>query len=256
MKRTVFAVLLTACFMLSGVSPSARAAEAVAVPAQPWSFDGLFGTFDRGALQRGYQVYAQVCKSCHAMSLIAYRNLTEIGFAPEQVAAIAAGFEVEDGPNDEGEMFTRPGRPADRFAAPFPNEQAARFANNGAYPVDQSLIIKARKDGANYVHALLTGYRDPAPEGVQLMDGMYYNDYFPGHQIAMAPPLVDGGVEYTDGTESTIDQMSRDVVTFLTWAAEPKLGERKRLGIKVMLFTLVLTAMLYALKRQIWSDVH
>lgn len=234
----------------------ARAADVPKPPAQHWSFDGLFGTFDQGALQRGYQVYREVCASCHGMNLIAFRNLSEIGLAPEQIGEIAAGYEVQDGPNDEGEMFLRPARASDRLPSPFPNEQAARFANGGAYPPDLSLITKARLDGPNYVYALMTGYQDPPPDGVTMMPGMSYNDYFPGHQIAMAPPLSDGRVEYADGTEATVAQMSRDVVTFLAWAAEPELEERKRLGIKAMLFLIVFTAMLYALKRKIWSDVH
>jgi ubiquinol-cytochrome c reductase cytochrome c1 subunit len=152
-------------------------------------------------------------------------------------------------------MFQRPAKAADRMPSPFANEQAARAANNGAYPPDLSLIIEAREGGADYMYALLTGYRDPAPEGVTMNPGMYYNEYFPGHQIAMPPPLMDDRVTYADGTQATLSQMSRDVATFLTWAAEPNLEQRKSLGIKVLLFLIVLTALLYALKRQIWSDV-
>ena len=169
---------------------------------------------------------------------------------------IADEYEVEDGPDDEGEMFMRPAKAADYFVPPFANEQAARASNNGALPPDLSLIVKARKDGANYLYGLLTGYEEEAPEGVEMMEGMYYNEYFPGHQIAMAPPLAEGSVDYADGTEATLDQEAHDVVTFLAWAAQPELEERKRLGVKVLLFLIVLTGMLYAVKRKIWSDVH
>jgi cytochrome c1 len=241
--------------LLLGLTP-AHAAEVLEPPAQDWGFQGLFGTFDRGGLQRGFQVYKEVCSSCHGMQFLAYRNLEAIGLTPEQIVTIAAQYEVEDGPNDEGEMFTRPALPADPFARPFPNEQAARFANGGAYPPDLSLITKARLGGPDYIYALMTGYEDPPPAGVTMMPGMNYNAWFPGHQIAMPPQLSDGRVDYADGTEATVSQMASDIVTFLSWAAEPELEERKRLGIKVMLFLIVLTAMLYALKRQVWADVH
>ena len=153
-------------------------------------------------------------------------------------------------------MFMRPARAADRVPSPFPNDQAARVANNGALPPDLSLIVEARKGGADYIHALLVGYRDPPPEGFQLSEGMYYNEFFPGHQIAMPPPLSDGLVTYTDGTEATLDQQSRDVTAFLAWATEPNLEDSKRMGVAVLLFVIVLTGLLYALKRQVWSDVH
>jgi ubiquinol-cytochrome c reductase cytochrome c1 subunit len=169
--------------------------------------------------------------------------------------ALAAEVEVTDGPNDQGEMFQRPGRPSDRFPSPFPNEQAARAANNGAAPPDLSLMVKARAGGADYIHALLTGYSDP-PQGVTLMEGMHYNKYFPGHQIAMPPPLNPDQVTYADGTKATVEQMAHDVSAFLAWAAEPELEARKRLGLKVVLFLLILTGLLYVAKRKIWSDVH
>jgi ubiquinol-cytochrome c reductase cytochrome c1 subunit len=152
-------------------------------------------------------------------------------------------------------MFERPGRPGDRFKSPFPNANAARAANNGALPPDLTLMVKARLGGADYLHALMTGYRD-APQGVELTEGMAYNAYFPGNQIAMPSPISADGVEYADGTKATVDQMSRDVTTFLAWAAEPEMEERKRMGVKVILFLLVLTGMLYALKRKIWADIH
>lgn len=250
-KKLLMAVALMAATWSGGV----MASEGPALPKEQWSFDGLFGTFDRAQVQRGFQVYREVCHSCHGLKFIAFRNLEALGFTPDQVAAIAGEFEVQDGPNDEGDMFMRSAKASDRIPSPFPNDQAARVANNGALPPDLSLIIKARKGGPDYVHALLTGYLDPAPEGFHLQDGMYYNEYFPGHQIGMPPPLSDDRVEYADGTQATLDQEARDVTTFLTWASEPNLEERKRLGITVMLFLIVLTAMLYALKRQIWSKV-
>ncbi len=248
---------------------AAQAAEAPVPPQRDWSFDGIFGTFDRASAQRGFQVYQQVCSACHGLSHLAFRNLAGIGFSEEAIKTIAAEYEIEDGPNDEGEMFFRPGRPSDHFPAPYPNEQAARFVNNGAYPPDQSLITKARVDGPNYVYALLNGYRDEPPqefleeyrqthdgEEFELMSGMYWNDYYPGHQISMAQPLYEDFVEYADGTPATVEQMSHDVVTFLHYAAEPKLEQRKSYGISAMLFMFVFTGMLYALKRKIWSDVH
>ncbi len=253
MRKLVIAILSAATLTVFTGSTMVAAAI-VKPPAQDWSFSGMFGTFDRGALQRGYQVYAGVCAGCHSVRLLAYRNLRAIGFTEDQVKEIAAEFEVSDGPNDEGEMFDRPARPSDRFVMPFPNEQAARAGNNGAMPPDLSLIVKARKGGANYLHALLTGYKDP-PAGVKVPEGMAYNIYFPGNQIAMPSPLAEDAVEYADKTKATVDRMSRDVTTFLAWAAEPELEERKRLGIKVMLFLIVLTGMLYAIKRRIWAKI-
>ncbi len=245
---------LSALLVLSPAAP-AFAAGAPKPPAQAWSFDGVFGSFDRAALRRGLIVYRQVCSACHSLNLVAYRHLAGIGLSGDEIKAVAESVEVTDGPNDQGEMFQRPGRPSDKFKAPFPNANAARAANNGAYPPDLSLMVKARKGGADYLHALLTGYKEP-PAGVQLMDGMSYNAYFPGHQIAMNAPLAEGSVEYADGTKATVDQLARDVAVFLAWTAEPELEDRKRLGLKVLLFLLVLTGMMFALKRMIWADVH
>jgi len=253
MRKLVLALLSTAA--LSAVAcTGASASTEIKAPETHWSFSGIFGTFDRGALQRGYQVYAGVCAGCHSLRLLSYRNLMAIGFTEDQVKKIAAAVQVKDGPNDQGEMFDRPGRPGDRFVKPFPNEEAARAGNNGALPPDLSLIVKARADGANYLHALLTGYKPP-PAGTKVPEGMQYNLYFPGNQIAMPPPLNEGAVEYADKTKATVDQMARDVTTFLAWAAEPELEKRKRTGIKVVLFLIVLTGMLYAVKRKIWADI-
>jgi len=244
------ALLALACGM-----GGAEAAEGAApLPHRNWSFEGIFGTFDRGALQRGFQVYRESCAACHSMKLLAYRNLRDIGFSEDQVKEIAASFQINDGPNDQGEMFERPGRPGDRFRSPFANDNAARAANNGAYPPDFSVISKSRLGGATYIYALLIGYKD-APAGMQMQQGMNYNAYFPGHQIAMPPPLQPGAVSYADGTEATLERMSADVATFLAWASEPELESRKRMGVKVLLFLFVLTGMLYAVKRKVWAGV-
>lgn len=245
-----------AAALAAGLGSAAPAAEGVKAPSQSWSFDGLFGTFDRAALQRGFQVYKEVCAACHSMSLLRYRDLSGLGYNEDEIKAIAAEYKTMDGPNDQGEMFERNARPADRFRKPFANENAARAANNGAYPVDLSLVVEARKDGANYVAALLAGYKDPPPAGVTLMEGMHYNEYFPGHQIAMAAPLSDDRVTYGDGTKATVAQMSKDVVTFLAWAAEPNMEHRKALGVKVILFLIILSGLLYAVKRKVWADLH
>jgi ubiquinol-cytochrome c reductase cytochrome c1 subunit len=241
---------------LTAASPAAHAAgEAVAIPSGHFSFEGIFGSFDRAAAQRGFQVYKEICSSCHAMKQLFYRNLGELGLSDAEVRAIATTVTVSDGPNDEGAMFERPGRPSDRFHTPFPNEQAARAANNGAYPPDLSVIVKAREGGADYVHALLTGYADP-PSGVTVMDGMHFNQYFPGHQIAMAPPLNEGQVEFHDGTKATVEQMAHDVATFLAWAAEPEMESRKQMGVKIILFLTILGGLAYAVKRKVWSRLH
>ena len=232
------------------------ASEAPKPPSHGWSFGGLFGSFDRAALKRGYQVWAEVCQSCHSLRLVAFRNLQDIGFGPDEVREIAAEFEVEAGPNDEGDMFMRPALPHDRFQPPFANDQAARYANDGALPPDLSVITKARKRGADYLYALLVGYREEPPAGVELAEGMYFNEFFPGHQIAMPPPLMEESVEYEVGTKATVEQMAEDVTTFLAWASEPEMETRKTMGIWVILFLVVFTAMLYALKRRIWSDLH
>lgn len=248
---------LGAALLAAVIGVGALAAEGgAALPHKSWSFDGIFGTFDRGALQRGFQVYRESCAACHSMKLVAYRNLRDIGFTEDQVKEIAASFQINDGPNDQGEMFERPGRPGDRFKSPFANDNAARAANSGALPPDFSLLSKARLDGPSYVYGILTGYKDPPTEMKDKMsEGMNYNVYFPGHQIAMPPPLQPGAMSYADGTEATLEQMSSDIATFLAWASEPELETRKRMGVKVLLFLIVLTGMLYAVKRKVWTPV-
>jgi cytochrome c1 len=248
---------------------SARAQEEVPeAPHQNWSFAGIFGTFDRGALQRGFQVYNQVCSNCHSMNLLHYRDLGPqgpgggIGFSEAEVKAIAAQKQVEDGPNDQGEMFRRPGKASDAFVAPFANVEAAKAAL-GAAPPDLSDIVKARgrgleylwgEGGPDYVYAILNGFTKP-PAGFKLAPGKYYDEYFPSHQISMPPPLADGTVTYEDGTKATLPQEAHDVVTFLSWAAEPYMEERKRAGAKVIIFLLVMTGVFYGAKRKVWKNV-
>ena len=252
MKRTFGAIV--AAFVLIGSNPAPAAEEAAAPPSMKWTFDGLFGSFDRAALRRGFQVYTEVCAACHSLRLVHYRNLSAIGFTEDQVKEIAAEVEVIDGPDAEGEMFDRPARPSDRFVSPFPNDNAARAANNGALPPDLSLVTKSRIGGPDYIYGLMIGYKDE-PEGMEMAEGMAYNMFFPGHQIAMPAPLSEEQVEYADGTEATVPQMAKDVTNFLVWAAEPELEERKRMGVKVVLFLLLLTGMLFAVKRAVWSNV-
>ena len=196
-----------------------------------WSFEGVFGTFDRASLQRGYQVYQEVCSGCHSVQYLSYRNLSEKGgpeFSLDEAKAIAAQFEVTDGPNEEGEMFKRSGRLSDKFVSPFPNAKAAAASNGGAYPPDMSVLAKARKGGANYIYSLLMGYEE-APTGYELDDGVYYNKYMPGNRIMMAEPISDGAVDYSDGTEETKEQIAKDVTAFLVWAADPHLESRHRM---------------------------
>jgi ubiquinol-cytochrome c reductase cytochrome c1 subunit len=250
LKAAVLAGL--ACAALPAL---AQEAESPLPARQSWSFSGPFGKFDTAQLQRGYQVYREVCSNCHSMNLLSYRNLRDIGLTEEQVRAVAADVQVPDGPNDEGQMFERPGRPSDRFRRPFANAAAARAANNGALPPDLSVIAKAREGGPRYLHALLTGYADP-PAGFVLGEGMHYNRYFPGHQIAMAPPLNPDQVEFADHTPATVDQMARDVALFLHWTAEPELEQRRQMGIKIVLFLGVLGVLVYGVKRRIWADLH
>jgi cytochrome c1 len=228
------------------------------IEAQDWSFAPPFGSYDQAQLQRGYRVYKEVCANCHSMRLLSYRNLGDPGgphFSEAAVETLASQVQVTDGPDDKGEMFQRPGRPSDRFRSPYPNEQAARVANRGALPPDLSVIAKAREGGADYLYALLTGYEE-APAGVEMAKGMQYNEAFPGHQIAMPNPLVDGVVPYTDGTKPTVDNYAKDVSAFLMWAAEPKLEERHKLGARVMIFLIVFAVIMYLSKRAVWSRLH
>ncbi|WP_265517016.1 cytochrome c1 [Nitratireductor luteus] len=240
---------------------------------QDWSFEGPFGTYDIGQLQRGFKVYREVCSSCHSLDLVAFRNLEDLGYSEEQVRAIAAEYEVEDGPDEAGDMFMRTATPSDYFPAPFANPQQAAASNNGAVPPDFSLIAKARavergfptfvfdiftqyaEGGVDYIYALLTGY-DEDPHGHEVPEGTYYNPYFiSAASLAMAPPLSDGMVTYDDGAPETVDQYARDVSAFLMWAAEPHMVERKATGFTVMVFLLLFGGLVYLTKRKIWADV-
>jgi len=255
MKAKILTAAAAVVLSLGLAGPVHAAGEAIEIPHIDWSFDGPFGTFDRAAAQRGLQVYQEACSICHGLDLVAYRHLADIGYDEEQIEAIAAQRQVVDGPDENGEMFERDALPSDFFVPPYPNENAAKAANSGALPPDLSLIVKSRPGGADYVRALLTGYEEP-PADFEGSASTYYNAYFPGHQIAMPQPLYEDGVTYADGTEATIEQMAYDVTTFMAWAAEPELEARKRLGVKVILFLLVLTGLLYAYKKKVWSDLH
>jgi ubiquinol-cytochrome c reductase cytochrome c1 subunit len=252
---TAAVAALFATALITAFSERSEAAEGITIAKQEWSFSGPFGSFDPAARQRGLQVYREVCSGCHALKYIAFRNLVDLGYSVDEVKALAAEYTIEDGPDDEGEMFERAGTPSDYFPSPFPNDKAAAAANGGAAPPDLTLMTKARFNGPDYLFALMNGYTDP-PADFDLIEGLNYNAYFPGHQIAMAAPLSEDAVEYTDGTPATVDQMSRDVTTFLMWAAEPNLEARREMGIKVMMFLLILCVLLYAVKRKVWADIH
>ena len=254
MKKIIIKITFSFLFLTS----YGFAAE-IHEPLHPdWSFEGPFGIYERASLQRGYQVYTEVCSGCHSMDLLSYRNLIEEGgpeFSKEQAKAMAAMFEVEDGPNEDGEMYMRPAILSDYFVSPWENKQQARVANGGAYPPDLSVIVKAREGGADYIYSLLIGYEDP-PSDMEIDEGVYYNIYAKGEKIAMPQPLYEDGVEYTDGTVATPEQMAHDVTMFLTWAAEPKLEARKRIGFKVISYLIILSFLLYFTNRRIWKDNH
>lgn len=250
--RIVLAAL-AAVILLAGQALAQE--ESAPLPNERWSFDGLFGSFDLAAAQRGFWVYYNVCSNCHSMKELHYRDLAGIGLDEAQIKAIAASVQVPKGVNDQGEPIQGPATPADQFRSPFANEQAARAAMNGALPPDLSLIVNAREGHADYVYGILTGFTDP-PKGFNVPAGRYYNKVFPGNLIAMPPPLHDGLVQFADGTPSTVPQMAHDVVTYLEWTANPEMTQRKQIGVRVVLFLLLMTGLTYALKRKVWSDVH
>jgi ubiquinol-cytochrome c reductase cytochrome c1 subunit len=219
-----------------------------------WPFDGMTGHLDRQAAQRGFQVYKQVCSACHSMNLVAYRSLGSLGFSEAEVKALAAEKQVDDY-NDKGERIQRPGKPSDHIVPPYPNEDASRAANGGAYPPDLSLIAKARHQGPNYVYSILTGF-DKAPTGETPVANKYYNPYFPGHWISMPPPLSENVVTYQDGTPATVDQMARDVITYLQWAAEPEMEQRKQMGITTLIFLFIMTGFFYVAKKRVWKNIE
>ena len=220
-----------------------------------WSFNGIFGTFDRASLQRGYQVYQEVCAGCHSVQQLSYRNLSEEGgpeFSIEEAKAIASQFEIEDGPNSDGEMFMRSARLSDKFVKPYPNVEASTAANGGAYPPDMSVLAKARVGGADYIYSLLVGYEE-TPAGFELDDGVYYNKYMAGNKIKMSAPISDGIVEYSDGTQTTTSQIAKDVTTFLVWASEPHLESQHRMGFKAMIYLIILITLVYMSKQKVWA---
>lgn len=233
----------------------ASASEALEPPAYPWSHRWPWQSFDHASIRRGFQVYKQVCATCHSLEGVAYRHLVDVAYTEAEAKVFAAEATVIDGPDAEGEMFERTGKLSDYLPRPYANEQAARFANNGAYPPDLSLMVKARPGGDNYLFSILTGYSEP-PAGVVVREGLYYNPYFPGGAMAMTPPLtMNGQVEYDDGTEATITQMAKDVTTFLAWTAEPEADERKRIGLQVVMVLGILSIPLLYVKRLKWSVV-
>jgi ubiquinol-cytochrome c reductase cytochrome c1 subunit len=267
-----FLPLALTALLAASVSAASAFAEDLSLPASPqvehWSFEGPFGQYDRAQLQRGFQVYKEVCSSCHSLNRVSFNDLSyENGgsgmFSTAQAKAIAASYKVPAGPNDKGETTDANGTPlmragilADHFPAPFANEEAARTANGGALPPDQSLLVKARDGGADYVYSIAVGDGAHAPAGFKVTSGKYYDAYFPGRNIGMPPPLRDDSVTYTDGTKPTVDQEAKDVVAFLSWASEPKLEERHQLGFGVMLFMFLLSGLLYLSYRKLWKDQH
>ena len=313
-SRMIGRALMGAAMALMIGGGSAQAAEGIVPPSQDWSFNGVFGTFDKASAQRGLKVYKEVCSGCHSMNLMYYRNITALGYSEDQAKAFAAQYETTDGPNDDGDYFTRAALPSDRFVAPFENEKAAAASNGGKAPPDLSLMVKARMNGADYVYALLLGYEEVASrEGLQaafemenhrrqnaykssletyekalkkyeekveageeakkpveptppkevtsvadfgIPDGGHFNVYFPGHQIAMAPPLFADAVEYDDGTPATVEQMAKDVANFLAWTAEPEMEDRKGMGVQVFLFLLVFLGLAIANKKRLWAKLH
>ncbi len=274
MRKTVMGLVAASVLALPLLSQPVLASGGGATPhAQSWSFAGVFGRFDKAQLKRGLQVYREVCSACHGLKRVAFRTLAQPGgpeLSIDEVKALAKEYEVQDGPDDEGEMYTRPALPKDYFPSPYPNDNAARASNNGALPPDLSIITKARgylrgfpnwffdlftgyqEAGADYVHALLTGYEEEPPEGFVLNDGMNYNHYFAGHQIGMPPPLSEDAVEYADGTKASLDQMATEVTAFLMWTAEPTLEQRKRIGFQVILFVLLFAGMMYFTTKRLW----
>jgi ubiquinol-cytochrome c reductase cytochrome c1 subunit len=255
--KNISKIIFISLFLFVGTN-QVNSAEKVELLKTDWSFKGLLGKFDRGSLQRGYQVYTEVCSSCHSMKYVSYRNLAEEGgpeFTEEQAKAIAANFEVLDGPNSDGEMFTRTAKLSDKFVMPYENVKAAQAANGGAYPPDMSVLAKARSGGVDYIYSVLLGYEDP-PAGVILDDGVYYNKYMYGNNIKMSQPLSDGLVEYSDGTVASEEQMAKDVTTFLMWAAEPHLESRHKMGFKAILYLIILTILVYFSMKKIWSRIE
>lgn len=254
MRKLILSALVATGMVAAAGAANANEGAALTKPGFSW--EGVFGQYDKPALKRGYQVFHDVCSNCHGLKLVAYRNLSAVGLTEDEIKTVAAERELPDVPNDEGMISPRPGRASDKYISPFPNDKAAAAANGGALPPDLSLMAKARVGGPNYIYSLLLGYEDEAPADHPIPEGKYFNHIFPGNAISMPPQVMDDLVSYADGTKATKEQITHDVVTFLNWAAEPELDQRKSLGLKVMIFLGVLTALMYALKRQIWKNLH
>lgn len=265
MKTKYIASFFAVSLLLSaGQAVAAGNQEHAVSPPQGWGHVGMMGLYDRAAAQRGLQVYREVCSSCHGLNYVAIRTLMDLGFTEEEVKALAAEYEVEAAPDRDGEVEMRPAVPSDYFPNPYPNPEAAKASNNGAAPPDLSLMAKKRMGGEDYIYSLMKGYRDPTAEETKaldeeiggLPDTAYFNPYMVGKVIAMAPPLSDDIVEYSDGTAATVDQMAYDVATFLTWTAEPTMEERKRIGMQVMIYLLILCGLLYFAFKRVARRVH
>lgn len=276
MKKKKQSIILAAAFAVALSAPAFAQSEQVSPPRLTWSFAGPFGKYNEAQLQRGFKIYREVCSNCHSLNLLSFRNLADVGgpgFSEAQAAQIASEYKIND-LDDSGQPIQRAGRPADHFPAPFANEGQAKAANGGTAPPDMSTLAKARtysrgfpwwvldvftqyqEQGPDYIAALLKGYKDPPPKGANIPQGGHYNEYFPGHAIAMPPPLSDGQVKYDDGSPENLDQYSKDVAAFLEWAAEPHMVARKRIGFQVIIFLLVLSGLLYFTKKKVWSAVH
>ena len=251
MIKKFFFIIFSFLFLI----PNLHCEEKIILKKQNWTFEGIFGRYDDLSLQRGLQIYQEICSACHGMKRLRFRELKDLGFAEDQIKKYSETFEIVDGPNELGEMFTRPGEPSDTFVSPYKNKEEAKASFNGAYPPDLSLLTKAMKNGPDYIYSLLTGYEDP-PKDFELTDGLYYNPYHDGKVIAMPPPLYDDAIEYIDGTNASLHQLSYDIVNFLNLAAEPELEKRKSMGVKVILFLIVLTALLYVTMKETWSRIE
>jgi cytochrome c1 len=269
-------IILAAAFAVALTAPAFAQTDQVPPPRLTWSFAGPFGKYNEAQLQRGFKIYREVCSACHSLNLLSFRNLADVGgpgFTEPQAAQIASEYKIND-LDDSGQPIQRAGRPADHFPAPFANELQAKAANGGTAPPDMSTLAKARtysrgfplwvidvftqyqEQGPDYIAAILKGYKDPPPQGANIPSGGHYNEYFPGHAIAMPPPLSDGQVKFDDGSPETLEQYSKDVAAFLEWAAEPHLVARKRIGFQVIIFLLVLSGLLYFTKKKVWAAVH
>ncbi|HLO76914.1 MAG TPA: cytochrome c1 [Magnetospirillum sp.] len=253
-KLILSALVATGLVGASGAALASSGGEPLMKP--NFSFNGFFGRYEPAQLKRGFEVFHQVCSNCHGLRLVAYRNLASVGLTADEIKAVAAERDIDDAPNDEGIISKRAGRASDKYISPFPNEKAAASANGGAAPPDLSLMAKARVGGPNYIYSLMLGFSDNPPEHHVVPEGKYYNKYFPGGNISMPPQLMEDMVTYADGTKASPERMAEDISVFLNWAAEPELDARKSLGLWVMGFLAVFTAMLYALKRQIWKNIH